>query len=53
MVGNTPKLTSVTKVTPSGSATSVASEILYVPFEFWFNRNPGLALPLIALIDRA
>jgi hypothetical protein len=22
---------------------------LYVPFQFWFNRNPGLALPLIAL----
>lgn len=22
---------------------------LYVPFYFWFNRNPGLALPLIAL----
>ena len=21
----------------------------YVPFQFWFNRNPGLALPLIAL----
>jgi hypothetical protein len=24
-------------------------EVLYVPFQFWFNRNPGLALPLIAL----
>jgi hypothetical protein len=22
---------------------------VYVPFQFWFNRNPGLALPLIAL----
>ena len=22
---------------------------MYVPFQFWFNRNPGLALPLIAL----
>ena len=22
---------------------------IYVPFQFWFNRNPGLALPLIAL----
>ena len=21
----------------------------YVPFQFWFNRNPGLALPLVAL----
>ncbi len=24
-------------------------EVLYVPLQFWFNRNPGLALPLIAL----
>ena len=24
-------------------------DVLYVPFQFWFNRNPGLALPLIAL----
>ena len=22
---------------------------VYVPLKFWFNRNPGLALPLIAL----
>lgn len=22
---------------------------IYVPFQFWFNRNPDLALPLIAL----
>jgi hypothetical protein len=22
---------------------------LFIPFQFWFNRNPGLALPLIAL----
>jgi hypothetical protein len=36
MVGNIPRLTSVQK------NTTVASEILYVPFEFWFNRNPGL-----------
>lgn len=25
------------------------TKTLYVPFQFWFNRNPGLALPLIAL----
>jgi hypothetical protein len=24
-------------------------DVLYIPFQFWFNRNPGLALPLIAL----
>jgi hypothetical protein len=23
--------------------------LLYVPLQFWFNRNPGLALPIIAL----
>lgn len=27
----------------------VPKTTLYVPLEFWFNRNPGLALPLIAL----
>ena len=26
-----------------------ASNTFYVPLAFWFNRNPGLALPLIAL----
>ena len=29
-------------------STSVTRR-LYVPLQFWFNRNPGLALPLIAL----
>ena len=27
----------------------VVVQRLYVPLQFWFNRNPGLALPLIAL----
>jgi len=31
----------------SGSAASDVAH--YVPFQFWFCRNPGLALPLIAL----
>jgi hypothetical protein len=30
-------------------ATSVAAYTVYVPLQFWFNRNTGLALPLIAL----
>jgi len=30
-----------------GNADS--SRIYYVPLMFWFNRNPGLSLPLIAL----
>jgi hypothetical protein len=38
----------------SGADSSALSckgrpEVLYVPLQFWFNRNPGLALPLIAL----
>jgi hypothetical protein len=28
---------------------SISNSIAYVPLQFWFNRNPGLALPLIAL----
>lgn len=42
MVGNTVHLT--------GTGLSKAeSSTLYVPLQFWFCRNPGLALPLIAL----
>merc|ERR1712196_380472 len=43
MVGNVPALTQVTK------AGLVPEMDLYIPLEFWFCRNPGLALPLIAL----
>jgi len=42
-VGNVPKLT---QYTLSGSTSAVQ---LYIPLQFWFCRNPGLALPLIAL----
>ena len=46
MVGNVPKLTQYF----SGNNTlSTSSVELYIPLQFWFNRNPGLALPLIAL----
>lgn len=38
MVGNTPKLTQMLKNT-TGSAVTLPGEILYVPFEFWFNEN--------------
>lgn len=42
MVGNTIFLT--------GTALShTEATTLYIPFQFWFCRNPGLALPLIAL----
>ena len=30
-------------------ADGLAPGLLHVPLQFWFNRNPGLALPLIAL----
>ena len=64
MVGNVPELVNVlvqggencdqpcTTGTPNSSeeVTSCAPEYtLYIPLQFWFNRNPGLALPLIAL----
>jgi hypothetical protein len=43
MVGNVPALTQVT------TGGLVPEMDLYIPLEFWFCRNPGLALPLIAL----
>jgi hypothetical protein len=45
MVGNVPRLTQVS----SGPSGSVPSTTLFIPLQFWFCRNPGLALPLIAL----
>ena len=36
----------------SGTAAGTAADVQvthYIPLRFWFNRNPGLALPLIAL----
>jgi hypothetical protein len=48
MVGNIPQL--INPVVNSGnSSISVPGQILYIPLEFWWNRNPGLALPLIAM----
>ena len=32
-----------------GYKQMVEGSKLYIPLQFWFNRNPGLALPLIAL----
>ena len=42
MIGNTAGLT-------TNDAAVKAATTLYVPLQFWFCRNPGLALPLIAL----
>ena len=33
----------------SQTAANVNTKTHYIPLRFWFNRNPGLALPLIAL----
>jgi hypothetical protein len=41
MIGNTVALTT--------AAARIEAATLHVPLEFWFNRNIGLALPLIAL----
>lgn len=49
MVGNTPDLTDVKVVTHGGSDITVPSRELFIPLQFFWNRNPGLALPLIAL----
>tara|TARA_B100000902_G_scaffold357851_1_gene372580 strand:+ start:380 stop:1756 length:1377 start_codon:yes stop_codon:yes gene_type:complete len=46
MIGNVPALT----LNTTHTAATVTPEMdLYIPLEFWFCRNPGLALPLIAL----
>jgi hypothetical protein len=41
MVGNIPALVNPHENTTASDAT-VAGEILYIPLEFWFCRNPGL-----------
>jgi len=51
---NSVKLDSMTGGYVGGGVTSNVScggrpNILYIPLQFWFCRNPGLALPLIAL----
>lgn len=43
MVGN------VTQLTSNSDAVTTPSYTMYIPLQFWFCRNPGLALPLIAL----
>ncbi len=45
MVGNK----AGTGANQKGVISTSAARRLYVPLQFWFNRNPGLALPLIAL----
>ena len=64
MVGNVPKLVNTLvqggedcDADCSAGAPNTSDEVqkcapeytLYIPLQFWFNRHPGLALPLIAL----
>jgi hypothetical protein len=42
MIGDIPELTNITYL-------EKPAYTLYIPLQFWFNRNNGLALPLIAL----
>ena len=42
MIGDVPLLTNV-------NTNTKPNYLMYVPLQFWFNRNNGLALPLIAL----
>lgn len=50
MVGNTPDLTAITSVLSTATSDAhVTGKVLYIPLQFWFCNNPGLALPLIAL----
>lgn len=44
LVGNIPRLT-----TPTLGPETIPGEVLYIPLQFFFCRNAGLALPLIAL----
>ena len=52
MVGNVPELTKPRHLAgSSGGAQTIGANgtKLFIPLQFWFCRNPGLALPLIAL----
>ena len=51
MVGNVPRLTQVIQGNSNTdeSITTIPETTLYIPLQFWFCKNPGLALPLIAL----
>ena len=54
MVGNVPQLTQIhssnTRSAENGGRDcKIDVQKLFIPFQFWFCRNPGMALPLIAL----
>ena len=43
------KLNGVEEMLGYSSSDNTAAKTLYIPLQFWFCRNPGLAVPLIAL----
>ena len=56
MVGNVPALTGLRRVPGvngaglvAGNTLTVPGTTLYIPLQFYFCRNPGLCLPLVAL----
>lgn len=51
MVGNVPRLTQVIQGNSNSDkySSTIPETTLYIPLQFWFCKNPGLALPLIAL----
>ena len=49
LVGNNPTHGFATASDLTPGANSPFTNRLYIPLQFWFNRNPGLALPLLAL----
>ena len=50
MIGaDIPLISAATKTSVPANTASTSAQTLYIPLQFWFCRNPGLALPLIAL----
>lgn len=49
MIGDIPELTKLDSVRTDGTGTIKDEKNMFIPLYFWFCRNPGLALPLIAL----
>lgn len=49
MIGNVMELVGYHGVPAVPQGVKTEEMTLYIPLKFWFNRNPGLALPLVAL----
>jgi hypothetical protein len=49
LVGNNPTHNFAVAADLSANAIGPFNNRLYIPLQFWFNRNPGLALPLLGL----